>query len=145
MMSTPGSIKKESKLPSTPASVSASAQPTTRTSSRDILLHLIENVLEQPEDSSIHDSLTYEGAETLVDFLNFTDSEIDEYEVSDGVKLPKKDKKKLKNLLSFIKYIHKKNNQYQWMNLTPDDLHEFLSDIAPNMSRDSHDSKSSAV
>ena len=115
-MSTPTAIKKESTVPSTPTNVSAPAA--TRSTSAAMLKHLIEVVLNQPADSSIHQSLDYEGAETLVDFLNFTDKEIDDYETSDGVKLPKKDKKKFKNLLSFVKYMHKKNNQYNWFVLT---------------------------
>ena len=110
MMSTPGSIKKESNTPSTPTGASAPA--VTRTSSEAMLKHLIEKVLSQPPDSPIHKSLEYEGAESLVDFLNFTDKEIDDYEINDGVKLPKKDRKKLKNLLAMVKYNHKKNNQY---------------------------------
>ena len=89
-MTTPTSIKKETNIPSTP--ICATAPATTRNSSEAILKHLINKVLEQPPDSSIHTSLKYEGADTLVDFLNFTDQEIDEYEVNDGTKLPKKDK-----------------------------------------------------
>ena len=70
----------------------------------------------------------------MVGFINFTEYKIDDYKLSDGVKLPKKDKKKLKNLLSFVKYLHKKNNQHNWWNMEPKDLQEFLMDIAPNMS-----------
>ena len=121
-MSTPTGIKKESLAPLSPSIASAPA--TTREKSASMLLHLIEVVLDQLPDSPIHQSLEYEGAETLVDFLNFTEKEIDDYEVDDGVKLPKKDKKKLKNLLSFVKYMHKKNNQYNWSVLTQDDLEE---------------------
>ena len=111
-MSTPTAIKKESTALSTPTNVSAPAA--TRSTSAAMLKHLIEVVLNQPPNSPIHKSLDYEGAETLVDFLNFMDKEIDDYKTSDGVKLPKKDKKKLKNLLAFVKHHHKKNNQFQW-------------------------------
>ena len=142
-MSNPTGIKKESNVPSMPTSASAPA--TTRRSSEDMLKHLIETVLNQPPNSPIHKSLDYEGADTLVDFLNFMDKEIDDYELSDGVKLPKKDKKKLKNLLSFVKYLHKKNNQYRWLDLKPDDLQEFLIDVAPNMSGSYQDSESNAA
>ena len=72
---------------------SATAPATTRNSSEAMLKHLIDNALSQPPDSPIHTSLKYEGANTLVDFLNFTDREIGEYEVNDGTKLPKKDRK----------------------------------------------------
>ena len=83
MMSTPGSIKKESNTPSTP--LGAIAPAATRTSSEAMLKHLIEKVLSQPPDSPIHKSLEYEGAESLVDFLNFTDKEINEYKLEDGI------------------------------------------------------------
>ena len=106
----------------------------TQQASTEWLLHLIEDVLLQAPDSAIHRSLKYEGADTLVDFLNFTDGEIDNYKQEDGVKLAKKDKKKLKNLLTYVKYLHKKNNQYDWFSLEADDLQDFMMNIAPNMS-----------
>ena len=95
--------------------------------------------------SPIHTSLEYEGADTLVLFMNFTNQEIDNYEVEYGIKLPKKDKKLLKNFLSFIKYHHKRNNQFNWWSLEPADLDAFLMDIVPNLGSSSGDDKTAST
>ena len=136
-------IKKETTVPATPTGLSTLTKTTviTRTTSATMLLHLIEDVLGMKPGSPIHMSLEYEGADTLVLFMNFTNQEIDNYEVEDGIKLPKKDKKLLKNLLSFVKYHHKRNNQFNWWSLEPADLDAFLMDIAPNLGSGPGDDK----
>ena len=78
------------------------------------LNHLIESVLLYTPGSQVHTSLTYEGADTIIDFLNFSSHDLDGFKVQDEVPLPKQDKRKLKNLLKWAKYLHKKDMSTSW-------------------------------
>ena len=63
------------------------------------LLYLVESVLLYNPGSQVHASLSYEGADTIIDFINFTAHDLDGFEINENSPLPKQDKRKLKNLL----------------------------------------------
>ena len=90
----------------------------TRAEGQAALIYLIESVLLYKPGSHVHISLTYEGADTIIDFLNFSTHDLDGFEVTDATPLPKRDKRKLKNLLKWAKYLHKKDMSTAWRQLT---------------------------
>ena len=97
------------------------------------LLSLVESVLLYTPGSQVHTSLIYEGADTIIDFLNFSAQDLDGFEVQDDTPLPKHDKRKLKNLLKWVKYLHAKDLSTNWKNLQVSDFEQFLLEVAPTM------------
>ena len=97
------------------------------------LLSLVESVLLYTPGSQVHTSLIYEGADTIIDFLNFSAQDLDGFEVQDDTPLPKRDKRKLKNLLKWVKYLHAKDLSTNWKNLQVSDFEQFLLEVAPTM------------
>ena len=120
-------IKKE------PTPTSPAVGTVTRAEGQAALSYLIENVLLYTPGSPVFDSLNYEGADTIIDFLNFTAQDLDGFEVFDGSPLPKRDKRKLKNLLKWVKFLHNKDMSTAWKQLTSEHFENFLLEIAPNL------------
>ena len=106
-------IKKEPTL--IPTTVGA----VTRADGKTALTYLIETVLTYTPGSPVHTSLTYEGADTIIDFLNFSSHDLDGFEVKDEVLLPKRDKRKLKNLLKWVRYLHAKHMSTDLKKINP--------------------------
>ncbi len=114
----------------------------TREVGMNALQHLIENVLEQPDSSPIYKALKEEGITSVIDLLTTTSAEVESMsyfikgeDVSKDVVMPlsKKDKRELKMLLMWVKYIHRKQSNIDWETLTPDDLIDFREHIAPTL------------
>ena len=101
------------------------------------LLSLVESVLLYTPGSPVHTSLIYEGADTIIDFLNFSAQDLDGFEVDKDTPLPKRDKRKLKNLLKWVKYLHAKDMSTNWKNLDVAEFEQFLLEVAPTMDSDS--------
>ena len=81
---------------------------------------------------SIHFSLICQGADSLADFLNFTEKEVELFETDSVLPLAKKDKKKAKNSLKFAKHLQKKDKDCNWFALVTDDFDKLLVEVAPN-------------
>ena len=64
------------------------------------LISLVESVLLYTPGSQVHTSLVYEGADTIIDFLNVSAQDLDGFEVKEDTPLPKQDKTKLKIYLN---------------------------------------------
>ena len=120
-------IKKE------PTPIPTAVGAVTRADGETALIHLIESVLLYTPGSQVHASLIYEGADTIIDFLNFSSHDLDGFEVQEQVPLPKRDKRKLKNLLKWAKYLHKKDMSTSWKQLAKAQFDQFLLEVAPTM------------
>ena len=127
-------IKKE------PTPIPTAVGVVTRADGEAALIYLIESVLLYKPGSQVHDSLTYEGADTIIDFLNFSSHDLDGFEVQDQVPLPKQDKRKLKNLLKWAKYLHQKDMSTAWKKLDKAQFDQFLLEVAPTMDSESSSS-----
>ena len=120
-------IKKE------PTPIPTAVGAVTRVDGHAALKYLIENVLLYTPGSPVHTSLTYEGADTIIDFINFSAQDLDGFEVSDENLLPKRDKRKLKNLLKWVKFLHKQDMSTDWQKVQVADFDQFLLEVAPTL------------
>ena len=109
----------------------------TRSQASLALSTMLIKVLSYKVDDSVFQTMKYEGIDTIIDFINLTNADIDAFEYeADGqvASLPKKDKRKLKQLLLWARYLHKKNSANAWTELTDSDFDVFMADIAPTLS-----------
>ena len=101
----------------------------TRADSTRVFLHFSTIFFGGPQQA-ISLALDNMDIHNIRDFLTTTIEEIEdfEYEKDDGtaVKLKKKEKLKLKKLLKFAKYLHKKQfTAEQWLQITEDDYDDY--------------------
>lgn len=109
----------------------------TREQSRMDLSSLFIVILQCTTTSPAFKSLAYEGIETIFDFINLSETDVDGFEVEENgqVKpIAKKDKRKIKQLLLWTKYLHKTHSTNNWQTLEQADFDAFMSDIAPTLS-----------
>ena len=100
----------------------------TRLSSIEVMKHLTTVVQDCGE--KVKKSFQYEGISTIVDFINLKESEINDMEYEDvkageagpAISLPKREKRKLKQLHTFVKYHYLKNMDQDWMAFTAEDF-----------------------
>ena len=85
-------------------------------------------------------SLNYGGIDSIIDWVNLRKNDIYDFELEKNnsnkamkaVPFAKKEKKKLKQILTWTKWFYKKNSQISQKALTSADLETFLPDVAPN-------------
>ena len=116
----------------------------TKETSKPALMHIIHKVFEHLLNGQVFASFAYEGITGIVEFVNLSLSDLDDFQCllrvksDDGnkdvehvVPLPKKDLRLLKNVWKWSCWLYLQQSNREWELLTFEDYTVFIQEVAP--------------
>jgi hypothetical protein len=121
---------------SAPRSVSSGSL--TRGMSKQVMEHLVDNVISKDNRAMIRASLEYEKLMDFVRFRLLDDEQIDDLEVKSNKEslanyLPKQERRELKLFVRFVNHLYSKDPNRDWFTVSDQDYEQYLLNDAPAM------------